>query len=129
MSRHLELEVECPKAAKPNSSAHMVESSSRKTFRSKGKYPEKAKQGTEDGSTPKKMRITKCKRGKRIGMKDKSKLVCYNCRKEFTREYTEPKKVHSNFMSSAYVTSHAMVAYFLPMGTVDSEATEHIARD
>lgn len=90
MSHHLESEVECPKAAKPNNSAHMVESSSRKTFKSKGKYPEKAKQGTEDGSMPKKMTITKRKREKHIGMKDKSKLVCYNCRKEFTREYTEP---------------------------------------
>lgn len=31
-------------------------------------------------------------------------------------------------MSSAYVISHAMVSCLLPMGIVDSAATEHIAR-
>lgn len=58
--------------------------------------------------------------------------MCYNCRHEghFNRECSELKKVHFDFKSSiVYLTSHAMVAYSLPLWTVDLSTTKHITRD
>jgi hypothetical protein len=123
----LELDVERLEAAKPNSSTYLAESSLHKAFRPKRKN--NGKHGT-DGPAPKKERTNKHKRGKRVGRKDKSKMVCFNCGKEdhFARECTEPKKVLSD-SRYVYVTSHVMVADSYPMWTVDSTATEHVARD
>ena len=125
MARHLELEAERLEAVKPNSSAHMVESS-HKAFRPKHKYPENVtKEGTIAGTAPKRVNFTKRKRGKRAGKNDKCKLLCL-----IACECAEPNKVLSDFISrTIYVTSHVMVALSSLVWTVYSAATEHIARD
>lgn len=96
VGRHLELEAERREAAKPKSSAHMVESSSRKASRPKRKFSEISnKQGLAVGPAPKKAKVVWRKRGKRGGKKGKAKLVCFNCNKEghFARDCTEPRKI------------------------------------
>jgi hypothetical protein len=128
VSHYLELEAELLEAAKPNSSAYLAESSLRKAYRPKHKNNDK--HGIV-GPRPKKARTYKCKRGKRIGKKDKSKLLCFNCKKEghFDHECTKPKKVLFDFSHYVYVSTHVLVAHSSPMWTVDSAATEHVAQD
>ncbi|KAH7836299.1 hypothetical protein Vadar_034410 [Vaccinium darrowii] len=66
VGRHLELEAERREATKPNSFAHMVESSSRKASRPKRKFSEISnKQGLAAGPAPKKAKVVRRKRGKR----------------------------------------------------------------
>jgi hypothetical protein len=128
VSRHLELEAERLEAAKPNNSAYLAESSSRRANRPKRKNNDKHR---ATGPRPKKARTYKRKKGKCAGKKDKSKLLCFNYGKEghFARECIEPKKVLSDFSHYVYVSSHVLVAHSSPIWTVDSAATEHVARD
>jgi hypothetical protein len=118
VSRHLELEVESLKAIKRNSFAYLAKSSSRRAYRPKRKNNDK--HGVA-GPRPKKARTYKRKRGKHVGKKDKSKVLCFNYKKEghFARECTEPKKVLSDFSHFVYISNNVLVAHSSPMWIVD----------
>lgn len=63
-------------------------------------------------------------------MKDK-KINCFNCGKpgHFAHDYTEPKVLFNhNHHSNLYVSSCLMLAKSVPFWTVDSGATDHIAK-
>ena len=62
-----------------------------------------------------------------------SKLKCYNYGKKghFSRDCKEPKKVNdlSTVVSTIYVSSSVFFTESYPLWTVDSEATDHVAKD
>ncbi|XP_042983166.1 uncharacterized protein LOC122312588 [Carya illinoinensis] len=127
ISCHLELEAELLEVAKLNHTAYVANVGSRKTLRPKRK---KSKNGVAAGQIKKVSRTSqRTKRGKR--KKNESKLECFNCEKigHFVRDCTELKKVHFDFSSIVFVTSHVMFAHSYPLWTVDSEAIEYIAQD
>ena len=73
----------------------------------------------------------KRKRGKHAGKKSKNKN-CFNYDKpdHFARDCTEPKVIFNhNSPSSIYVSSCLMLAETVSFWTVDSIATDHVARD
>ena len=128
--RHLELEVGRLVVARPNEQAYVVESSSRKTsgFKRHRNFFRKNKK-SDDAS--KKGKIGARKKFKCV-KKDKSKLKCYDCgnKGHFARECIESKRIRScSNNSCAYVSSYVMLTESIPLWTIDSAATDHIARD
>lgn len=89
MLHYLDFEAKCLDASRTNSFTYLVESISHKQFKPKRKNNDK--QGAT-GLAPKKAMTIKRKKSKCIGKKDKSEVVCFNCKKEgfFAREFTEP---------------------------------------
>jgi len=62
----------------------------------------------------------------------KKTRICFNCGKpgHFARNCTEPKVMFNhNHLSNLYVSSCLMLAESVPFWTIDSRATDHIARD
>ena len=73
----------------------------------------------------------KCKCDKRACKKSKNKN-CFNCGKpsHFTRDCTEPKVMFNhNSPSNIYVSSCLMLVETVLFWTVNSTATDHVARD
>ena len=62
-----------------------------------------------------------------------SKLKCYNCGKKghFSCDYKEPRKVNdlSVVVCTIHVSSFVFLTESYPSWTVDSRATEHVAKD
>ena len=133
VARHLELEAKRLEAAKPISSVYMVETRTCKASRPKCKQPDYASgQERPNGPPSKKAKFVKCNTRGKHAKKEKSKLTYYNCGKKghFAHDCTKPKKVIPNPTSHhVFVTSIVLVANSAPVWTVDSIATEHVARD
>ncbi|KAF5441797.1 hypothetical protein F2P56_036998 [Juglans regia] len=94
VSRNLELEAKRLEAVKPNYTAYVVDSSSRKVSRPKRK---KSKNVVTAGQIKNVLGTSqRSKRGKHG--KNKSKLKCFNCGKNdhFARDCTELKKEQPN---------------------------------
>ena len=64
--------------------------------------------------------------------RDKSRMKCCNCDKldNFARECSEPNNVAKSFSYNfVYVASTVLLTDSSPLWTVDSRATDHVARD
>jgi hypothetical protein len=131
VARHVELEEDRLHAEKPINKAFISETKMRGAYGSKykkgkAKGPKYGKRGIEASSSGHKR-----KRGKRSGKKDKN-MNCFNCGKpgHFAPNCTEPKVMFNhNHPSNLYISSCLMLAESVPFWTIDSGATDHIARD
>jgi len=103
----------------------------------RGTYDSKYKRGKAKGLKYDKRGIEasssghKRKREKRGGKKDKN-MNCSNCGKpgHFACNCIEPKVMFNhNHPSNLYVSSCLMLVKSVPFWTIDSRATDHIARD
>jgi len=128
---HVELEEDRLHAEKPINEAFISETKMRGAYgsnykRGKAKGLKYGKRGIEASSSG-----HKHKRGKRSSKKGKN-MNCFNCGKpgHFARDYPEPKVMFNhNHPSNLYVSSCLMLVESVPFWTVDSGATDHIARD
>ncbi|MBW0583023.1 hypothetical protein O181_122738 [Austropuccinia psidii MF-1] len=133
--RHLELEEDRLLAAKPDAELYHASSSSHGASSSKRKRPnwfDKGK-GKEEGPLGKKPKFNQHERGKRPRMKKLARVKCYNCDKKghYARDCREPKKVCTpcTFQNFAFVSSSVFLTESNPLWTVDSGATDHVAKD
>ena len=118
---------------KSNRQAYVTESNKfgcsdtgQKKWKGKGKGFKPRKGGNKTNLSGNK---SKC--GKRVGKQSRN-MNCFNCGKlgYFARDCTKPKVIYDKIhFHNAFVSSFLMLTETVPYWTVDSSATDHIARD
>ena len=133
--RHLELEEDRLLANKVQTDVYFAGSGSHGASGSKRKHFGGFKKGKGKGAGPsdKKPKFEKHGKGKRPFKKNIFRMKCYNCDKKghFARDCNEPKNVEiiKTLESISYVSSSIFLTTSHPLWTINSGATDHVARD
>ena len=135
--RHLKLESDRLAASKSNADVYMTGTSKpggsgkKRKFHGGGSQSGKEQDPSKSGKKQKSNQQGKGKRPPK--KKNMAKVKCYNCGKKghFARDCTEPKKVSTfnTYLNEICVSSSIFLTESNPLWTVDSGATDHVAKD